>query len=265
MNTWKKNRKTIKIVCENCNIEFEKTVSEYKRSEKLKRKHFCSLNCNNKYRKPELKYCKQCGIEIKSKIFCSSSCAAKFNNRNRKGEKRNFSKEGIKNIRIALNNRLRNNRLDINNKIIEYNKNPKTCKQCDKIMPYKKRKNVFCDINCKRIYDRKNLTEYQKYYRCCQFEFGLSDYPNEFNFKLIKTHGWYQAKNHGNNLNGISRDHMISIKYGYENNINSEIIKHPANCQLMIHNENVSKYKNCSISLNELNKKINNWNLKYNL
>ena len=36
---------------------------------------------------------------------------------------------------------------------------------------------------------------------------------------LIKKYGWYKAKNHGNNLNGISRDHMLSIADGFKNSI----------------------------------------------
>ncbi|MDA3781334.1 MAG: hypothetical protein PF487_14075, partial [Bacteroidales bacterium] len=124
---------------------------------------------------------------------------------------------------------------------------------------------IFCNINCKRIYDKRNMSEYQKYYRQCQFKFNLSNYPNEFDFELIKQYGWYRAKNHGDNLNGVSRDHMISVKFGYENKISSEIIRHPANCQLMRHNENVSKYKNCSISLEELINKIDIWNTKWDV
>lgn len=107
------------------------------------------------------------------------------------------------------------------------------------------------------------MSEYQKYYQECQFNFSLNQYPEEFDFNLVEQYGWYQAKNNGNNLNGVSRDHMISIKYGYEHNINPEIIKHPANCQLMIHNENISKHKKCSITIEELLIKIDVWNKKH--
>jgi len=37
--------KTKKVNCENCGNEFEKLLKEYKRSEKLKRKHFCNRSC----------------------------------------------------------------------------------------------------------------------------------------------------------------------------------------------------------------------------
>ena len=99
----------------------------------------------------------------------------------------------------------------------------------------------------------------------CAFKFNVYDYPNEFPIDLINEYGWYSASNRGGNLKGVSRDHMISVKYAYDNDIDHNLISHPANCKLMIHNENVSKYSNCSISLDELIQKIDNWNYKYNL
>jgi len=264
VNTWKTNRKTILINCENCGNEFKKTLSEYNRSEKLNKKHFCSLKCNNESKKIKLKFCLQCNEEFipdKNKTkFCSHSCNAKYNNKNRKGIKYNISENGLIGLRESYKNNFGYDIIKFRN---NYYQSQNYCKECNEPIPYEKKNHVFCNRDCKRTYDRKNLTEYQKYYKDCQFKFGLSDYPNEFDFELIKTHGWYQPKNHGNNLGGISRDHMISVKYGYENNISSEIISHPANCQLMIHNENISKYKNCSITLEELMIKIDNWNEKY--
>lgn len=260
MNTWKTNRKTIIVVCENCGIEFEKTLSEYNRSIKLGRKHFCSLKCNNDNKKIKQKICLCCKKKFipneSSRKFCSQSCSATYNNKNRKGEKRNFTEKGKKNIIDTLYNRL-------NIHILDYEKNPNRCIKCNAPLLYKFRKRKFCSYDCKRDYDKRNMSEYQKYYRECQFNFSLNQYPEEFDFNLIEQYGWYQAKNHGNNLNGVSRDHMVSIKYGYEHNISSEIIKHPANCQLMIHNENISKHKNCSITIDELLIKIDIWNKKY--
>mgnify|MGYP000893365279 CR=1 FL=1 len=255
-------------ICKNCGIQIES------------HKKYCSLKCRNIYVNKNIrnynklskfysenfkekydtnpKKCILCGKIIeynkRKNKFCSSSCAAKNTNKNRIGEKRNFSKESLKNI-INANIKRYNS--------LEYYENPNHCIQCDNTLSFAKRKNKFCDIKCKQIYDRKNLNEYQIYYKKCQFKFSLSDYPYEFNFKLVEKYGWYQAKNHGNNLSGISRDHMISIKFGFENKINPDIISHPANCQLMIHNKNVSKYKKCSITLEELLIKINEWNNKY--
>lgn len=68
MNTWKANRKTIIVICENCGNEFEKTLSEYNRSIKLERKHFCSLKCNNDNKKIKQKICYCCKNSFLMKV-----------------------------------------------------------------------------------------------------------------------------------------------------------------------------------------------------
>ena len=95
------------------------------------------------------------------------------------------------------------------------------------------------------------------------FRFSLNKYENEFDFSLIKEHGWYRAINNGNNPNGISRDHIFSVKQGMITNLNPFIISHPANCRLIKHTENRIKNKKCDISIDELNMKIQTWELKY--
>lgn len=110
--------------------------------------------------------------------------------------------------------------------------------------------------------EKKNLL--LKYYRNkCQFTFSLNNFPNEFDFQLIKKYGWYAAKNHGNNLNGVSRDHMFSVKEGFLNNINPIFISHPANCRLIRHKDNVSKLDKSLFSKEQLLKRIIDWDIKY--
>lgn len=143
------------------------------------------------------------------------------------------------------------------------------CKCCGKEFTvehsYSKRK--FCSDDCCRRYrfDKfsKNKTEKEIYSRLCQFRFALNEFPDEFNFELIKKQGWYKAKNRGDNLHGISRDHIVSIKYGFEHNIDPYIISHPANCQLLIHTDNESKSSKCDITIEELKDKILKWSQKY--
>ena len=141
---------------------------------------------------------------------------------------------------------------------------------CNKeIYIHEKKKTKFCCRKCFAEYKRsqKDSTDPDNkrkvYHKACMFRFSLNSFPSEFDFSLIEKYGWYKAKNHGNNLNGISRDHMISVSYGFENNIPCEIISHPANCMLMQHNDNVSKHKECSITLEELNQRIIDWEMKY--
>lgn len=101
------------------------------------------------------------------------------------------------------------------------------------------------------------------YRHLCSFKFSLKSFPEEFDFDLIKQNGWYKARNRGNNLKGVSRDHMISVTYGYENKIPPDIISHPANCQLIKQTENSSKGKHNSITLEQLYERIETWNKKY--
>jgi hypothetical protein len=124
-------------------------------------------------------------------------------------------------------------------------------------------KNKYCSIKCFKNKKREHLDEYVKYKLDCRFKFNLSDYPNEFDFSLIENYGWYKAKNNGNNLGGVSRDHMLSVNEGYKLGIDSNLLSHPANCKLMIHSENISKNKKSSITKEELLEKINKWDLKY--
>jgi hypothetical protein len=62
--------KKIKTTCAECKIEFEKSTSEYNRSERLGKRHFCSCSCSvtcgNKEMSPERKT--KCGNQIRPYI-----------------------------------------------------------------------------------------------------------------------------------------------------------------------------------------------------
>ena len=97
----------------------------------------------------------------------------------------------------------------------------------------------------------------------CAFTFNVYNYPEEFELPLIEKYGWYSASNHGGNLNGVTRDHMLSVRFAYDNGIDPKLVSHPANCRLLVHKENVSKYSKCSITLEELKQRIVEWETKY--
>ena len=130
----------------------------------------------------------------------------------------------------------------------------------------------YCSETCKynkRLEERLNRDadedlNLKQYRRKCKFTFNLKDFENEFDFSLIQEHGWYSPSNKGNNLKGVSRDHMVSVKYGYENNIDPAIISHPANCQLLVHSKNISKNFRNSLTVEELKERIKIWEEKYN-
>lgn len=114
-------------------------------------------------------------------------------------------------------------------------------------------------INCwhKKIKQPYNKRSY-KYQ--CRFKFNIFDYPEVFDLELIKKYGLYKPINyHTPNLNGVSFDHMYSIDEGLKNNVNPQIVSHPANCKLMLQIENDKKNSVSSITLEELIEKIKNW------
>lgn len=138
------------------------------------------------------------------------------------------------------------------------------CRQCNKlIVTSRKYCNKECMISFNRAKRLETLTSKAAYRRMCNFTFNLADYPEDFDFELIQEHGWYSPANKKNNLTGVSRDHMVSVMYGFKNNIPWEHISHPANCQLLVHGANVSKGQSNAITYAELLQRIDKWDKKY--
>jgi hypothetical protein len=235
---------------------------------------YCSLSCRNYYVNKYIrdytkisktlsdnykeKYipnkCKLCNNNIpydnRESEYCSKICSKKtINMTNRKGMKYTLSE----------------NTLDKLNLIREkYNENPKKCKFCMENLIYEKRVLRYCSTECCKSYRRKDMNDFKIYKAETNFKFSLNDYPDEFDFKLIEKHGWYSPSNKNNNLGGVSRDHMIAVRDGFNLGIDPKLLSHPANCKLMIHNENISKHKTSSINITELLQRIEDFNIKYN-
>lgn len=237
---------------------YDKVSDYYKDQRKNKEKEY--------YEQP--KKCKKCDKVIeydnRRNNFCNKSCSASFNNNGRTQSKKTKDKISNSVSKYIGENGLfgcLGNKYECNKgkkrKIIE----GKLCKNCNNM--FYNINHFYCNQECRKEYRRKNLTEFQKYKLDCAFKFGIKDYPNEFNFDLIKEHGWYKPKNRGDNLTGVSRDHIYSIKKGFENNIDPKIISHPANCQLLSHPDNFSKFIRCDITIEELKQKIKEFDKKY--
>lgn len=257
-------------------------------NETIGKKLYCSLSCRNQYVNTHLRdyskcsdtfekkrkekekeymknpsYCKTCNKLIplkekaKGKLFCSHSCSASHNNAKRVVTWNDKIRDGVNNY-IKENGYFGAALIKVN---LKQDKEQKYCLNCNSSLTKNK---FYCDKKCKQQYERKNMTDFIKYKLDCQFKFNLSDFPNEYDFSLIEEYGWYSPKNKKNNLFGVSRDHIFSIREGYNLGIDPKIISHPANCQLLPHSENSSKHKKCSISLEDLLTKIENFNKKYN-
>lgn len=251
------------LKCRNVYVNKHRDYSKMKNT--FEEKHKESID--NYYLNP--KTCKNCGkiieYENKQKTFCDQSCAAKFNNKKRKGLKYNLSEDG-KNVLIesAYKNLLKiDNPEKYGLERLEYYKEPNKCINCGSILEFRFRYKIYCCIECKKEYFINLKNDIELYKLCSKFKFNLSDYEDNFDFDLIKKFGWYKAKNHGNNINGVSRDHMFSINEGFKQLINPLLIAHPANCKLIKNTNNQKKRTKCSITLNELLENIENFEKKY--
>jgi hypothetical protein len=188
--------------------------------------------------------CKYCGGEFVSYIseerfFCSLNCSASFNNLQRNGLTDDVKSKISESLKKYY-------------EPIKQNKKNKKCRSCNIEKEIPKHK-IICD-------DCRN--QYYKFYRpSCEFNFNIFEY--EFDTNDLKKFGWYSPTNKGNNLNGVSKDHMFSVKDGFINKISPEIIKHPANCQLLKHVDNNRKKTNSIITIDELMIRIKKWDEKF--
>lgn len=175
--------------------------------------------------------------------FCNHSCSATYTNR----------------LRIKITGPLAAKPKKIRHKCI--------CTICNKEFKSLNPNKDYCTTRCRSIRRklilRNNRTALINYRHDCAFKFSLKDFPDEFDFSIVENNGWYKPKNKGNNLYGVSRDHRISVRYGFDNNIDPKILAHPANCDLILHSQNSSKNINNSITLHELMDKIVIWDSKY--
>jgi len=152
--------------------------------------------------------------------------------------------------------------------------------------PLPKERYPFCSVKfyqCKHTnnwYSNKNpngtvrrcspyiKSEKEKYYAAARFKFNVYHFPNEFNLSLIEEHGWYtcpgrKRSKEPKNIFGVSRDHIISVSYGFANNIDPSIIAHPANCRILLHSDNKKKHNKCDLTIGNLLSKIAAWDQKY--
>jgi hypothetical protein len=201
------------------------------------------------------KYCeKEISFEKRKNTYCNSSCMASYTNKLKKGKEHNFSDVGINNILLSIKKRYN---------VDEYYVNPKKCINCDNVLTFQKKFQKYCNWNCKKEYYSKNSEYYNIYHFLTNFKFHINTFKDEFDFTLIEKNGWYKAKNHGDNVDGVSRDHKISVKDGFRRLINPLILAHPSNCELVKNRHNQSKSDKCSLTLEDLLFKIKEFDNKY--
>lgn len=206
--------------------------------------------CMNKTH-TELKYCKQCNKEIphekRFNTFCDRSCAATYNNLHSDP----LRKRGPNRILDAeLSQRDRSRKAAARRRLSYIAEGPyssvckSNCHTCGCII-FGKRFTKFCKEHANN-YSHARRAQYW-------FTFYLGDYPELFDFSLLKQYGMRSKKN----PNGVVRDHRISVADAIKNNYDPFYIKHPLNCELMLQTNNSKKHTRSSITYQELVKLVN--------
>ena len=137
-----------------------------------------------------------------------------------------------------------------------YNKTPEEKEETLKLRAIKTRSTREARGSYMKLED---VEPYRIYFNASSFKHGFKT-NCEHQSKLLQEHGVY---NKISNKNGCVRDHLLSRRYGFDNNIATWIISHPANCEIVLHSENVRRAWQTSdnqITLEELLERIENWN-----
>jgi len=224
------------------------------KNDKVKYKYIKGVN-TKKLRNPKklrILYCKKCN----SKYILNLTDAQFLKNRYKK-----HCSQRCANSRIQLINTKRKISIALNRKV---QVNCKFCSSPIFVSTKRSKTKKFCSRKCFAKYRSATrllaANDQKKYYINSTFKFNLKDFPLEFSFALINAFGWYHFRK---NKNGISRDHRVPISYGFKHSINPQMLAHPANCQLLRHNDNKIKGSKLLTSVDELQKRITAWNEKY--
>lgn len=220
------------------------------------------------------KVCFWCGSGFTSYIksgrkYCSNSCANSCSNSNR-----THSDETKAKIRETILNKSSNQVTNTKTRetVLSEDSNQVTNTNIHKVksrkVTTKVRKCRTCCVNDiheprKLICEDCRMQYYELYRPSCEFDFDMNDFQDEFDLTIVRELGWYSPSNRGNNLKGVSRDHIYSVKDGFVNKVDYRLIKHPANCNLMVHSDNSSKHDGSGISLEVLYERIAKWDMKY--
>lgn len=112
----------------------------------------------------------------------------------------------------------------------------------------------------------EDKTDYEIYFNEANWKERLYDMVEGDEKILLETLGVFHAKT---NSKGVVRDHMLSRRTGFEEGIFPEIMRHPANCQIITHSDNVKKKKTRYVdkdvlTIVELFDRIKAYELEYN-
>ena len=249
LNSHKSSHRNHYITCSTCNGD----VISYNFQKHLDRRKKC-LNCNELFCKGISRIKGKKRFSSKEK-FCSSSCSSLYYAESKSGHTEE-TKNKIKNImktkymeETTVLERMLNVRFSkyaeefiVGSYTRVYSR---TCFHCNENF-LSRGKTKYCKKH-KHLYTRNNRTRYV-------FSFNIYHYPDLFDLDLLNEHGWYSpgGKSGTPNMNGLTRDHKVSVNEAIKNNYDPYYIKHPLNCRLMNFSENYRKGTNSSLSYNKL-------------
>lgn len=192
------------------------------------------------------KLCKSCSVplsyEQRQLTFCSQSCGATHNNNERDYSIYERVKKTWADRRVPKQEPAPHTKLILN-----------TCRHC-KIKFVNRYKIGYCK---EHIHLHKSLSR-SRYY----FKFNVFHYPDLFDLNELTRVGFYNAggnNKRGINMNGLSRDHRVSVSEAMLNNYDEYYIRHPINCDLMPQNKNSRKHSKSSITYEQLVCEVNEY------
>ena len=215
-----------------------------------------------------LKPCKNCQRLFKpgmAKIFCSHSCSASFNNKQRPPRTTESRLKTSLSLRKKPPREIKPPKF--NGKVskqprIKKDKNTIigpfsqvftcSCKHCQAKFVSRIKKQ-YCS-NHRDLYSASNKSGYK-------FTFNVFHYPDLFDINLLKSVGWFSPGGKAGKWNpdGLSRDHKVSVNDAVANEYDPYYITHPVNCELMPHVKNNKKKTKSSITYNELKRLVDDY------
>lgn len=244
------------IVCTNCNRSCNFTPHHFLKLDVLSFKcKKCKLNGegNPNFGKKwsESKKIKQ-SILIKSKVDENYrlSCSKGMKGKQVSEETKKMKNETMLKTYGKLS--LSNGHNELTKKKIGLKSKEKFTKEYNKkIRKLNEEKGFWIPLNKKNDY---------KFYRELSNWKSLKINENIVGYEKLKLYNFYDKNNR--NKDSLVRDHMYGRKNGFNMGVYPELIRHPANCQLISHSENIKKSKKDNdsvITLDELFDKIINW------
>jgi hypothetical protein len=178
--------------------------------------------------------CDGCGKFISDRTkYCSASCRTTIANKHRPPKSQETKDKISEKVNIS-------NALNIRKiYIAEYSKlYHNNCKKCKYFWIDQKSKKL-----CEKCSEKDSIKSLNRRNRSqFLFNFNILEYPDLFDISQIQLLGWYSpAKKTDRNLNGLTRDHIISVSAAIKNNYNPYYIRHPINCKIMTQSENSTK------------------------